>query len=330
MEDIYKKILWEGYGLHYYGGTRTRTGLLCKTDRGLGELKKARVPKEGILFAHDMKKGLRENGFSGICLFFSTVDGQPFYRWDNTCYILEEPLPPQNMEEQKAETFLLGAAALGNMHRCGRGCHSAYAKWNQDRLPVYFAKRHSELAKIRKRIQRSCSYSPMDLIVLKEYSRFMENMEQAQSLLAEAEYGVLVAKTQEAGGFFHDSFKGDHLRMAEDGRVFVGGFEKCSADVPALDLAAYLRRFMRKTEGDRAVLEGMLQAYEAACPLSREERQLVLAMVAFPDRFIKLIHTFYNKRQVCVSPAMQERLEEAVQESMEAQRLLHILQGLWG
>ena len=52
MEDTYGKILWEGYGLKYYGGTRTRTGLICKTDVGLRELKKARSRREDLLFAH--------------------------------------------------------------------------------------------------------------------------------------------------------------------------------------------------------------------------------------------------------------------------------------
>lgn len=329
MEDIYTKILWEGYGLRYYGGTRTRTGLLCKTDSGLRELKKARVRKQDILFANDIKKGLYRNGFSGICLFFPALDGQPFYKWDGTYYLLEEPMPQQNMEEQKPETFLVGAAVLGRMHHCGKGCHSLYARWDKERLPSYFAKRQSELAKIRKRIQRSHGYSPMDLIVLKEYGHFMEKAQQAQVFLAKADYGVLVEKTEEEGGFCHNSFKGDHLRKNEDGNVFVGGFEGCSADVPALDVASYLRRFMRKTDGDIKVLEGMLKAYEDACPLSEQERQLVLAMVIFPDKFMKLMNEFYNKRQVCVSPAMEERLQEAAQESIQSERLLQMLQTLW-
>ena len=42
MEEIYEKIMREGYGLQLRHGTRTRTGLVCRTDRGLRELKKPR------------------------------------------------------------------------------------------------------------------------------------------------------------------------------------------------------------------------------------------------------------------------------------------------
>ena len=40
MEYNYEKILWEGYGLRFYGGNRIRTGYLCKTDKGLLEIRK--------------------------------------------------------------------------------------------------------------------------------------------------------------------------------------------------------------------------------------------------------------------------------------------------
>ena len=71
MEDTYGKILWEGYGLKYYGGTRTRTGLICKTDVGLRELKKARSRREDLLFAHEVKTCLYRNGFSALSLFYN-------------------------------------------------------------------------------------------------------------------------------------------------------------------------------------------------------------------------------------------------------------------
>ena len=51
MEDINEKILWEGYGLRFRGGTRTRTGLICRTDQGLRELKKPRGSAENLRLA---------------------------------------------------------------------------------------------------------------------------------------------------------------------------------------------------------------------------------------------------------------------------------------
>ncbi|MBM6829135.1 phosphotransferase [Anaerotignum lactatifermentans] len=314
MEDIYGKILWEGYGLKYYGGSRTRTGLVCKTDMGLRELKKARVSQREILFAHDVKKNLYRNGFSELCLFYTAVDGQPFFVREGTVYLLEEPMPSQNLEEEEPETFRRGAAVLGRMHRLSKGCHSPYGLWEENRLPEHFRKRRAELAKIKRRIDKKSAYTAMDLVVLRQYARFMEQAAQGEELLRKADYAALAAEARAGGYFCHNSFKGDHLRRREDGRIFVGGFEGCSADVPLLDLAAYLRRFMRKSTGTAADLAGILDAYQQERPLSVGEKMLLTAMAVFPDRFMRLMNETYNKRQVCVSPAMEEKAAEVLRE----------------
>ena len=53
MDDNYEKILWEGYGLHFLGGNRVRTGYLCKTEKGILEVRKSITPSKQILFEHD-------------------------------------------------------------------------------------------------------------------------------------------------------------------------------------------------------------------------------------------------------------------------------------
>ena len=86
MEDIYEKILWDGYGLRYRGGSRTRSGLVCRTDAGLRELKKPRGNAENLRLAYDVKARLRQNGFPSVSRLYPAQDGEPFYRKDGaTC-----------------------------------------------------------------------------------------------------------------------------------------------------------------------------------------------------------------------------------------------------
>ena len=61
MEEIYEKIMREGYGLQLRHGTRTRTGLVCRTDRGLRELKKPRGSTDSLRLAFDVRKRLCEH-----------------------------------------------------------------------------------------------------------------------------------------------------------------------------------------------------------------------------------------------------------------------------
>lgn len=106
MDDLNAKILWDGYGLRFQQGKRTRTGLICKTDKGLRELKKARTTRRGICFAHDVKESLYHNGFRNISRFYETQDGQPCYNKDGVIYVLEAVLPEATLEEDCEEAFL--------------------------------------------------------------------------------------------------------------------------------------------------------------------------------------------------------------------------------
>ena len=205
MEEIYEKIMREGYGLQLRHGTRTRTGLVCRTDRGLRELKKPRGSTDSLRLAFDVKKRLRENGFANISRCYPTLEGEPFYRQDGTLYILEDVLPQGTLAEDCAETFLQGAETLGEMHAAAKGLASEAAHWEKNRLPQLYAKRRSELAKVRRRNDKRGSYDAIDLLLLQYYEPYMERAAEAEELLCRGGYAEAVARTAQEGGFCHNA-----------------------------------------------------------------------------------------------------------------------------
>lgn len=327
MEELYEKILWEGYGLKFRGGTRTRTGLVCRTDRGLRELKKPRGNIQGLRFACDVKAQLEKNGFSNISRFYPAADGEPFYQKDGIVYILEELMPTEVLEEKDTAAFCLGAKTLGQMHLAAKGLSSAAADWEAERLPGLYAKRRGELAKIRRRNDRRGSYDAIDLLLLRQYDTCMAQAAEAEALLREGGYAAAVGQAEQEGAFCHNAFKGESLRLTPTQEVFVGNFDKCISELPIADLAAYLRRYLKKTGGTAEGAEQILAAYEKAYPLSAAERTILRGMLLYPEKFLRLINEYYNRRRACVSPAMQERLAEAAEEGKKGQMLAHIIGG---
>lgn len=325
MDDMNSRILWDGYGLRLYHGTRTRTGLICKTDKGLRELKKARTGRRMVYYAHDIKEGLYQNGFETISRFYLTVEGEPCFARDGMLYLLEDVLPEKTLEEDSAQAFATGAEALGRMHHHGRGIESRYAQWNQERLPTQLEKRRVELAKIKRRIQRQGSYDAVDIMVLGHYEDYMNRALLAQTLLSQSNYKEQMARAEATHCFCHGSFKGERLRLDGTGQIHVSGFENCTSDVQLMDLAAYLKRYMKKTAGDEAGVQGMLCAYQKYNPLGQEEMLLLQALTAYPEKFLRLMNEFYNKRKACVSPAMQERLHSTIADEEKSNILLEYI-----
>lgn len=325
MEDINEKILWEGYGLRFRGGTRTRTGLICRTDKGLRELKKPRGSGESIRLAFDVKEQLRKNGFERITPFYPTVEGEPFYCYDGVMYTLEDVMPGEALQEDGAEAFWRGAKTLGQMHHAAKGLRSEAARWDRERLPRQYEKRRIELAKIRRRNDKRGNYDAIDLLLIRYYDRFMEQVMEAEELMEKGGYPLAVDRAEERGAFCHNAYKGEALRLHETGEIFVGSFDKCSSELPLADLAYYLRRYFKKTEGTAAGVLKMLESYGKYSPLSEKDLTLLQGMLVYPEKFLRLVNEYYNRRRACVSPAMEERLAAAAKVEEKSHRLKEII-----
>ena len=325
MEEIYEKIVREGYGLRLRHGTRTRTGLVCRTDQGLKELKKPRGSIDSLRLAFDVKERLYQNGFRNISRCYPTLMGEPFYHYDGSIYILEDMLPQETLPEDSTESFLRGAEVLGEMHRATKGLKSPATRWDENRLPHLYAKRRGELARLRRRKERHSGYDDIDLLLLQYYAPYMERATEAESLLRQGNYAAAIRRAAAEGGFCHNAYKGEALRQEADGRIFIGNFDRCIAELPLADLAAYIRRYFKKTEGDTAGLFAILERYNRYCPLSTEDGVLLQGMLVYPEKFLRLINEYYNRRRTCVSPAMRERLAAAAREEENGARLRRLL-----
>ena len=60
-------------------------------------------------------------------------------------------------------------------------------------------------------------------------------------------------------------------------------------------------------------------------PLSENDLTLLQGMLLYPEKFLRLVNEYYNKRRVCVSPAMGERLAAAALEEKNGRILKDIV-----
>jgi hypothetical protein len=153
----------------------------------------------------------------------------------------------------------------------------------------------------------------------------MEQAGEAASLLEKGGYSKEVDRAATEGAFCHNAYKGEALRLGEKGEIFVGSFDKCSSELPLADLAYYLRRYWKKTEGNAKGIMKMLEKYNEHMPLSEDDLTLLQGMLLYPEKFLRLVNEYYNKRRACVSPAMGERLAAAALEEKNGRILKDIV-----
>jgi len=116
MENSNSVILSKGYGLKLISSTRTRTGLVCKTDKGIKELKKVFSDEKAVIFEDAVKRHLKQRGFRGVGLYEKTPDGTPFFNYEDTRYVLEEHVPCKSADLTDRTILKKAVESLADIH----------------------------------------------------------------------------------------------------------------------------------------------------------------------------------------------------------------------
>ena len=207
MDNINSVILLNGYGLRLISGTRSRSGLICRTDKGLKELKKIYYDERTVIFEDAVKRHLKQRGFDSVRLYVPTVDGTPFFNYEDMRYVLEEYIPTQTADLSDESTLKKAVITLADMHNLTEDFSFNDEKTGADLFELY-AKRERELWRCMKRIRRLKTMSGTDRLVVNNGERFVKRAEQAIAILEESGY-----KDFERKVICHNCYKGDNIRF---------------------------------------------------------------------------------------------------------------------
>ncbi len=315
MDEMYEIILKDGFGLKLKGATRTRSSLICFTDKGSFDLKKNIFDESRIIFEGEIRKNLNKNGFMNAVPFIDTVDGDIFFRYGDGRYTLENHIDTVSFDEEEGWDYTEGAATLGRLHNASFMDDFVCDRKNFGRLITTYEKRITEFKRIRKRIKKDALYDKADMIIKKYYTYYLKRAEDAIKMVQESNYDALSMYAMENKTFCHNSFKGDNIkRDKKTGEIYVDNFAKASYDVCISDLAYYIRRVIKMEDTDQNTVKDVLEAYGCETHLTDDKKALTKAMVVFPWKFMSLCNEYYNKRKGFTFDASVQRIEKCIRD----------------
>jgi len=303
MENSNSIILNKGYGLKLISCTRTRTGLVCRTDKGIKELKKVLCDERTVVFEDAVKRHLKQRGFRGVSTFIETLDGTPFFNYEDTRYVLEEHVPCKSADLTDRTILKKAVESLADIHGMTEDFLFEGDGKNGADLSQLYNKRKQELLRIIGRIKKGREINPCDRLILDNGMRFIKRAEEAMHLLDEAGYG-----DKREFVICHNCYKGDNVRIEEkEEYIFVSGFSKCAFDMGTVDVAEFIRRFYKDTQCRAEDAVEIIVAYCNKRQLSESDISMIYAMLLYPAKFFKLCNTYYNKRRSFVSGAVMDK-----------------------
>lgn len=322
MDEIFEKILLNGYGLKLYSAQRTRTCLICNTSGGIMALKKQPFDSLMISFEAEGRNTLIKNGFKGINGFIPSSDGIPYYTYSEQNYTLEPYVELETPDMEDTDTVFEAVKTLALMHNAACGLEFEKGRSALGRLPQMFEKRISELKHIRKDIARRGEYDIMDMIVKTHYSYFVQRAESALNRLNESGYGDIVKQAEEKRTFCHNSYKSGGFMFDKDRNIVIESMPKLAYDIPEWDIAFFLRQMMKMPDFDADYTLRILDTYGKYTDFDKNNESVVKAVLLFPWKFMSLCNEYYNKkRNYCLKPAA-ERFQRCIEASMNEEKIL--------
>lgn len=321
MEDINAKILQQGFGANLISAYRTRTGLVCKTDMGLVELKKTFSDDVSLEMECSLRKYMEDRGFDGLEETYRTTDDLPCFRMDDSAYVLVKYVPAQRMDIEDKEDLRKMAEVLAEFHNTAEGFKDERIRCNYGLTEEFLEKRTGEFTRVRRRIKNFGDYTPVDLLVVKYYDKYMERIEKATELLKKSRVEEAAKKAENKHNICHNSFKNDNVRKTEKSSIIVSGLYGCTVDISVIDVAHLIRRYIKTDNADERGIAEILKNYGDIRSISDDEMGIIKGMLVYPYKFLKLVNEHYNKRRVCISAAAVERFETCVDRYEKEMRL---------
>lgn len=309
MDDLYLKILKEGYGIKLYEGVRTRTGFVCKTDKGFKEIRKVSNDVLRLSAEYELRKYMNNNGFK-ISVFEDCTNGDFFYEVNGTKYVLEESMQGTELDFSDFEQALKGAYILADFHNSSEGFKSNSMQNDADKIPDTFIKRYKELKRIRRRIKESRKYSPIDMVIIENFETVSDMIENSLDILEKCDY-INIKNQKSKNTVCHNTYKGDNVRILDDGSFTVTNIDKCSHNFIAHDISDFLRRLVKSEVFDNDDIIKIFYEYSKKREISDFERNIIKAFLIFPQKFLSICNEYYNKRTVCISDAMLDRFSKS-------------------
>lgn len=280
------------------------------TPRGEFCLKRAGGPAQKLETIAAALDYLTRRGFHQLTPFFATRSGVPYLEQEGSFYYLTAWLPGERPDLTQPALARAAAECLASFHVAAEGFFSwAGLRVHLGQWPARLAQRAEELRALQ--ADRSLELRPDEFTraFLAAGERWASLAGWSLEVLAASGYPEEVEAFRARGGLCHGDPAARNV-IWWHGEPFLIDFDTMLVDLPVLDLARLVRRVDQNRAWDLELAQKMIGAYDALHPLNGRERCLLVATLAFPEKFWRAVHRYYRVREGKSRRHLIHRLEE--------------------
>lgn len=292
---------------------RIRGSYYCDTDRGLMLLKEYENSKGKLEIVEKLQCHLEEMGISTDRVLRNR-DGELMSQGpDGGFYILKKWYEHRESELENEADVMKGAGALATLHMYTKDMRSVFSE--EDVIPEgknlveTLAKHNRELLKVKRYMEKLKGKSDFEFQLKSEMDFYYRQAVEAEASLNGEAYKRLVSECNELKTICHGNSQYHNIIMVNDNAIIVN-FIRVNSNLQVHDLYVYLKKCMEKNDWNMELAKRILDRYQKVRSLNGDEFDVLKVMLRYPEKFWKIVNSYYNSNKAWPSEKNREKLRE--------------------
>ena len=265
-----------------------RSTYYLDTNKGRFLLRRVDIPKDQIIFSHEVDVQLRQNNFRNINRIYTTKKRSPYAVYGEQMYIMQSYIEGEETDFKDFEDLKNTIYVLAELHKAAQNITSKVKNAESatvKNLYEYYTKRNIQNTKLKRRITTLKQKSKFEIMFLDSCNHYTRLEEMALGGISRDLGEKLIHTVRQNQTIAHKDYTYHTVNKTNKGEYIVSNIDICNYDIQMMDLAHILGRIMQKNEWDVNILYALIKAYDSRNTLLKEEFQMLKAMMIYPEKY---------------------------------------------
>ncbi len=186
-------------------------------------------------------------------------------------------------------------------------------------------KRNRELKRGKSFLRKKSRRTEFENFLLKEYDHFLQKAKDVEMELNSRNFEEYYRSIQEKGEFCHGDFQYHNVLFVGE-KTAVINFEKFRYDSVMKDFSLFFRKVMEKNDWDPELAKRLIDTYETTRPMGKEEKELLVLRLSYPEKFWKIVNFYMNNKKTVVANRNYEKLSNLIVQEEKQKKCISFLE----
>lgn len=180
---------------------------------------------------------------------------------------------------------------------------------------------NKELKHVRKYILKKKRKNELEIMILRYIDKYIQEAEYYYDKLKKSDYDKLYNHAIENNNICHGDYN-NHSALIYDDLVYTVNFDKICYGVYVYDLYCFMRKVLEKNDWNASIGIDIIETYNDERVLSQAEKEIIYIFMAYPDKFRKLVNSYYNGKKTLMSARISEKMGELIDSEVKKKAFL--------